>query len=93
MFKRMLAISMVVLLIAPMVPPIAFAAGSQNIYSYIDADEKQCFQDARNNLTNFSVDNWDKLLQPLLTDGVRDRLGDNAEDTLKQAAQDAAGIF
>jgi hypothetical protein len=97
----LIAFAMVFTIVAPLGVNTAVAQGKDmsdlvaelnKVYPYIDEGEKSDIRTARSNLQKLTDEQWTSVLNPLLTDQVKGELGDDAQETLKQVALDAAEI-
>jgi hypothetical protein len=76
-------------------PMDKLVAELQKVYPYVDEGEKVTIHTVRSNLDNLEDTDWNTVLGPLVTGQVKaeERLGANAQETLKQVALDAANIY
>jgi hypothetical protein len=98
----LIAFAMVFTIVAPLGVNTAVAQGKDmsdlvaelnKVYPYIDEGEKSDIRTARSNLQNLTDEQWNDVLGPLATSPVNEKLGGNAQATLKLVALDAANIY
>lgn len=67
-----------------------------SVYQYIDAADKPALQGARTELSNLAAnpsdDQWDAIINPLMTDEVKDKFGGNEQNAKTAMIEFAVGV-